>query len=274
MLKNIKIVLKRFLLSSIKVIPIPITRFFAAIYLRQVFSGEVAEFGTQNQQNRESWIKQELSIIPKGQKILDAGAGERPYQEYCSHLNYVSQDFCEYTGSGDGTGLQMGTWETKGVDIVSDIAAIPVEDSSFDAILCSEVFEHIPDPKAALKEFSRILKPNGVLLLTAPVCSLTHFAPYFFSTGFSRYFYTHHLPELGFRVEDIISNGNYYEYLGQELRRAQGNKKDREVNKTKTTVDDLIVQRTLAILRDMTIDPKDALRELALFGYHVKAVKI
>ena len=157
-----------------------------------------------------SWVVSQLSQIKEGSSILDVGAGEQPYKKYCSHLDYKSQDFCEYAGTGDGTGLQMGTWDTSKIDIVSDILSIPVEDNSFDAVLCTEVFEHIPDPVGALKEIFRILKPNGVLILTAPFMSETHFAPYHFCSGFDRYWYSHHLGKIGFSNYKIEPYGNLF----------------------------------------------------------------
>jgi SAM-dependent methyltransferase len=128
---------------------------------------------------------------------LDAGAGELRNKPLCHHLTYVSQDLCLYEGQGDGTGLQTRRWDTDRIDIRCDITAIPEPDASFDAILCSEVFEHLPDPLKALDEFARLLKPGGKLILTAPFASLVHFAPYFFGTGFSKYWYEHHLPARG-----------------------------------------------------------------------------
>lgn len=175
--------------------------------------------GLDNEINREDWVAAALSEVPADARLLDAGAGERQYRRHCKHLRYVSHDFAEYTGTGDRSGLQTGSWDTTGIDIVSDITAIPVDDASFDAVLCTEVLEHVPDPLAALTELARVLRPEGRLILTAPFASLTHFAPHFYSTGFSRYFFEHHLARLGFRDIGISTNGNWFEYLAQELRR-------------------------------------------------------
>lgn len=175
--------------------------------------------GTQNAATRDRWIESVLTSLPAGSRLLDAGAGEMQYRKFCTHLNYVSQDLAQYDGSGNAAGLQTGSWDTTGIDIVSDICSMPIEDASFDAVLCTEVLEHLTDPLKALQELTRVLQPGGKLILTAPFCSLTHFAPYHYATGFNKYFYLHHLKELGFRDIRVEENGNFFEFIAQELRR-------------------------------------------------------
>lgn len=175
--------------------------------------------GLGNESTRNSWVASELLKLPEGLRILDAGAGECQYKKYCSHLNYVSQDFSKYDGSGNHEGLQTGAWDTSKIDIVCDIAKIPEPDASFDAILCTEVFEHLPEPVQAIREFSRLLKPGGILIVTAPFVSMTHFAPFHYATGFNRYFYEYHLLKCGFSEIKVVENGNYFEFMAQELRR-------------------------------------------------------
>lgn len=182
-------------------------------------SGDV---GRRNEATRIRWVEDALAAIPAGWRLLDAGAGECRYRAHCAHLRYVSQDFGAYNGAGDGAALQTQKWDNAQIDIVSDITAIPEPEGSFDAVLCSEVFEHLPDPIAALREFARLLRLGGRLILTAPFCSLTHFSPFHFATGFSRYWYRHHLPACGFEIQSAEENGNFFEYLAQETRRLRG----------------------------------------------------
>jgi SAM-dependent methyltransferase len=172
-----------------------------------------------NEEHLQAWLKKTLSAIPPGARILDAGAGELRNRPLCSHLAYVSQDFCQYEGKGDAKGLQTGTWDTSRIDLVCDITAIPEPDAAFDAILCSEVLEHVPNPTMALDEFARLLKPGGKLILTAPFASLVHFAPYHYCSGFSRYWYEHHLTCRGLRIEELTPNGDWFAYCQQELMR-------------------------------------------------------
>jgi ubiquinone/menaquinone biosynthesis C-methylase UbiE len=174
-----------------------------------------------NERNRQSWLKKALATLPPGSRMLDAGAGELQNKKFCLHLDYVSQDFCEYKGSAgsENLGMHSENWNTDKIDIVSDILSIPEPNASFDAILCSEVLEHVPEPTRALDEFGRLLKPGGTLIITAPFASMVHMAPYHFSTGFSRFWYEYHLKRLGFALVELSPNGDWFSYLEQELRR-------------------------------------------------------
>lgn len=49
-----------------------------------------------------------------------------------------------------------------------DATALPFPDATFDAVVTSEVLEHIPDDVTALAELSRVLKPGGTLAATVP----------------------------------------------------------------------------------------------------------
>jgi SAM-dependent methyltransferase len=50
----------------------------------------------------------------------------------------------------------------------TDLTKAPFPDASFDLVICSHVFEHIPDDAAAFREVCRILRPGGRALLLVP----------------------------------------------------------------------------------------------------------
>ena len=52
--------------------------------------------------------------------------------------------------------------------VVGNIAECGMRTGAFQLILCSEVIEHVADPRSALQELHRLLAPEGVLILTTP----------------------------------------------------------------------------------------------------------
>jgi ubiquinone/menaquinone biosynthesis C-methylase UbiE len=229
-------------------------------------------FGTENKSKREAWIDKTLRSLPEGLRILDAGAGEQAHKPACQHLKYVSQDFAQYDGQGDNRGLQMQAWDYAKLDIVSDITAIPEEDASFDAILCTEVFEHLPEPVQALKEFHRLLKQGGALIMTAPFCSLTHFSPYHYYSGYNRYFYEMHLPRLGFDILELENNGDYFEYLAQELHRLPQVAADYSGINLRGRFFNLVLGYLIKRLAKCS-RVQNSSGDILCFGYHVRAIK-
>ncbi len=149
--------------------------------------------------------------IPSGSLVLDAGAGACPYRPLFSHCDYKTQDFKKLADK-----QLLGPTGYGELDYVCDIHDIPVADASFDVVLCTEVLEHVPEPIKVVREFARILKKGGKLLLTAPLSSGLHQEPYHFYGGFTPYWYKKFLTEAGFERITIEPNGGFFKYLGQE----------------------------------------------------------
>jgi ubiquinone/menaquinone biosynthesis C-methylase UbiE len=164
-----------------------------------------------NLYNRDKWVEKQANLIKNGSKILDVGAGSSPYRGLFSHCEYKTHDF-----------IQLNDEQLRGrkgygkIDYVSDIISIPVEDNSFDAVLCTEVFEHIPYPIQALEEISRLLKKGGVLILTAPLGSGLHQVPYHFYGGYTPYWYEKFLNDNKYKSILIEPNMGFYSLFAQE----------------------------------------------------------
>jgi SAM-dependent methyltransferase len=84
-----------------------------------------------------------------GLRVLDAGCGDRPYEE-------VLRGASEIVGFDVPGNLHA--------DLHGTIDAIPVADASFDVVLCLQVLEHVPDPAAAVRELRRAVRPGGRVL--------------------------------------------------------------------------------------------------------------
>ena len=96
-------------------------------------------------------------------KVLDVGA------QYCPYYPLFKAKCESYTS--------LDIVDTPIVDIVCDAVDMPVEDNSFDLVLCTEVLEHANDPQGIVNECYRVLKPGGTLIVTVPTIFPQHGYP-------------------------------------------------------------------------------------------------
>ncbi len=68
----------------------------------------------------------------------------------------------------------MDPVDTYHPDIVGDLMQAPLEDASYDGIVCLAVLEHVPRAWEAASELHRLLKPGGLLLGYVPFLSPYH----------------------------------------------------------------------------------------------------
>ena len=79
--------------------------------------------------------------------------------------------------------------------------------------------EHVPEPIRAIQELSRILKYNGIVLLTAPQRSGVHQSPYHFYGGYTPFWYRHFFPQYSLKILSIEANGGFFKHYGEESQR-------------------------------------------------------
>ena len=119
--------------------------------------------------------------------VLDVGSGDRWVSRLLADgVRYVALDF-------PSTGRDL--YQAR-PDVFADAASLPFGDSSFDAVICLEVLEHVPAPAAVLGEIARVMKSGGAAWISMPFLYPLHDAPY----DFQRY------TEFGLR-RDLASAG-------------------------------------------------------------------
>lgn len=107
------------------------------------------------------------SLLPRELEglVLDAGAGN------LSLRRFLDPERTRY--------LSMEIERTHGaLSLLGDLQALGVRSGSLDAVLCSQVLEHLPHPCAAVAEMARILRPGGKAILTVPHLSYLHGEPH------------------------------------------------------------------------------------------------
>jgi SAM-dependent methyltransferase len=116
-----------------------------------------------------------LGLAP-GALVLDAGAGfgRHAFELARQGARVVALDFAadEVAGTKDTFAAMVDAGEIPADRYVGvlrgDATRLPFAPASFDAVITSEVLEHIPNDTGALAELARILKPGGVFAATVP----------------------------------------------------------------------------------------------------------
>jgi SAM-dependent methyltransferase len=114
------------------------------------------------------WHLSTLRHLPdlRGKRVLEIGCGRGVFAKVLAErgADLVAADFSETAVSYAETRLQGWDAET----LVADIQAIPFPDQSFDVVVSQETVEHVRDPRRALAELVRVMRPGGLLIVTGP----------------------------------------------------------------------------------------------------------
>ena len=98
-------------------------------------------------------------------RTLDAGAGRQAYRPLIeAHADsYESLDVESHAGLTDHVG---------------DLQHTSLPDATYDTVVCTQVLQHLPEPKDALSEIARVLKPGGCAILSVPHLVWLHNEPH------------------------------------------------------------------------------------------------
>lgn len=97
--------------------------------------------------------------------MLDLGCGNKPYQAW------LGPAVRSYTGADIGADGQAD------VSLTPD-APLPFADATFDAVLCTQVLEHVCDLDLLLSELARVTRPGARIIVSMPFLYNLHGAPH------------------------------------------------------------------------------------------------
>lgn len=104
----------------------------------------------------DRFYAEQVAQLPAGSLVLDLG-GHRFAKR--GQFNIESLDVRV---------IYVNLVSTRQPHVVADASNLPFRDHSFDAVICSELLEHVSSPSLVLKEVFRVLKKGGVLFATVP----------------------------------------------------------------------------------------------------------
>jgi SAM-dependent methyltransferase len=138
--------------------------------------------------------------VRPGMVVVDVGCGEQPWRPLVETLG------ARYLG------VDVHQNAAGSVAFRCPADALPLRDRSAGLVLCTEVVEHVPDPTRALAELARVLRPEGLAVVTTPFLYPLHEEPWDFQR-FTRYQLARLAAAAGFTVEHLATAGNEIEVL-------------------------------------------------------------
>lgn len=137
--------------------------------------------------------------------LLDFGCGAKPYKS-----------LFENTSSYVGVDIENESHNHQGeeIDFYYDGKVLPFSNESFDIVFSSEVLEHVPNLYKSLSEIERVVKENGLLLMTLPFTFAEHEMPYDYRR-FTKNGIVEILDEFGFEIVMEKTYGTYIEVISQ-----------------------------------------------------------
>jgi len=109
-----------------------------------------------------AWLERQAQS-GNGYSVLDVGCGPKPYYPF------FAERASKYIG--------VDVVDNPVAELRGSVESLPVEDGSFDVVLCTQVLEHCDDPAQAVRELRRVTAPGGRVLASTHGVQWYHPSP-------------------------------------------------------------------------------------------------
>lgn len=144
----------------------------------------------------------EVAIKYARGRLLDIGCGNKPYK---SLFNNVINEYI---------GCDIVQSSRNCVDVICPSDKLSFEEGVFDTVLSTQVIEHVENPAALLGEAFRVLKKDGVIIVSGPFFWHLHEEPYDFFR-FTKYGFETLFKNAGFKIVEIKPSGGKWTTIAQ-----------------------------------------------------------
>ncbi|MBI2996276.1 MAG: methyltransferase domain-containing protein [Candidatus Melainabacteria bacterium] len=136
--------------------------------------------------------------------LLDVGCGASPFKDY--FIKYVDKYLKHEHPEAAKENIKY--------DYLSELPKINAPDNSIDTIISWSVLEHVSEPFETIKEFNRILKANGIFIISVPQYWHLHEEPHDY-LRFTKHILNEKITRLGFEIVYMKEEGRSFAVVGQ-----------------------------------------------------------
>lgn len=142
--------------------------------------------------------------LQKHMVVYDIGCGKKPFQQA------VEERAQKYIG----VDVPDGFYDPAHIDLVGSAYDVPAPDGSADVVLSCQVLEHLYEPDKALHETNRLLKRDGLFIISFPFLYPMHAMPYDYFR-YTDYLFEKKVEECGFKVLNKQCIAGFWYCMGE-----------------------------------------------------------
>lgn len=150
----------------------------------------------------ESYFHQYLT---EDMDVYDIGCGSKPFSDFFAKEKKVKNYL--------GVDIENGFYDASYIDVIGTAYDVPIEKGTADAVISSQLLEHLDKPIDSFKETQRILKKDGIFFLSYPFLYPMHAMPHDYMR-YTEYFTVKYLEENGFEIVDTWRLGGFWYCIG------------------------------------------------------------